>query len=94
MSACRERYDAALRRAWRPGDCFRMAWELPGAPELRVWYHGRVLRRVHRAPTDPRRDSPWEALTVAWDTGEETNVSMWEIDRDRQCDPSLAPGPL
>ena len=60
--AARERYDKASRRAWRPGDNFRMLWEVPGAPELRVWYFGHVLRRMQRAPTDPMRDSPWEAL--------------------------------
>lgn len=58
----RERYDKATRRAWRPGDKFRMLWEVPNAPELRVWYFGHVLRRVQRAATDPMRDSPWEAL--------------------------------
>lgn len=39
-----------------------MLWEVPNAPGLRVWYFGQVLRRVQRAPTDPMRASPWEAL--------------------------------
>lgn len=89
--ARRDRYNAAHRRAWRPGDRFRMLWEFPDQPDLRVWYFGAVLQRVPRKRADPRRDSPWEALQVAWDTGEVTCVSCWEIERHHECAPCTPP---
>ncbi|KAK9916851.1 hypothetical protein WJX75_007876 [Coccomyxa subellipsoidea] len=76
----RARYEEAQKRAWRRGNRFKMFWDAPETPGVGIWWHGVVRGRVQRDRFDPLRDSPWEALRVRWDSGgQETMVSMWEI---------------